>query len=358
MNVDSNPYLSWLCCLHELMSEVEAHSLLEVEQRLAADRDAALPPFTAYPVTLQQPYYDFACDMFVTTVGCWSEAPLRDYARRYVDALVAEEGADEPLLRMIAEAVLAYFCVTAEPLPACEAARGEIPAPWRPEAAALWALLSRDMQRLPTAGEGSAAIPPVGVGTGAPALPRLVPGAADGREGVTTYLSWLVALQSIMGVAALVGSEQAIRRELADPTAAGRAFACCPLTLRQPYLRFGVSLLELAVAPRVTEQTWQRYGQRYIRGAAAGGKTNTALLRMIMTVIGARFVHEHGSGFALELGRLEIPVGYRPRAVRLFRFLSRRDFMLRNIERSLREPPPPRPTAEVLPGPWAGAGKS
>ncbi|RFA25797.1 hypothetical protein CAI21_18240 [Alkalilimnicola ehrlichii] len=144
MSADISPYIAWSCCLYNLLRDAERDGLLSIEGQL--DPKACETTFHRHPLTLEQPYRDFAADLLSLPLGgLLDQEVLELYAERYTQSL-SRQGVefDEGLLRMITTTVVAWTTTDMSPSVACEFGRLEMPYETRPSANELFDLLRKD----------------------------------------------------------------------------------------------------------------------------------------------------------------------------------------------------------------------
>ncbi|MCG5547979.1 hypothetical protein [Halorhodospira halochloris] len=127
-----SPYLAWLQALYCLFQQASRGGPLVFEG--IADESFAPDHLADFPLTLQSPAFDFATHLLELMALGYNVESLENQAETGIQALTADDAdgaTDGALLRMIAEAVLA-FERGLRPVNACQFARQAIPLRYRP----------------------------------------------------------------------------------------------------------------------------------------------------------------------------------------------------------------------------------
>lgn len=132
---EHSPYVAWLGCLNAIGHKIRREGLMaieaDVERPMSEDS-----PFAKFPLTLKQPYLEFACDILRLMLGGMLNQPelIDHYAENAFRANRRGwfwQRADENLLRLIA-VTLRMLSDGHHPNVACEFGRQVIPASKRP----------------------------------------------------------------------------------------------------------------------------------------------------------------------------------------------------------------------------------
>ncbi|MEN3371961.1 hypothetical protein [Dechloromonas sp. ZS-1] len=132
---EHSPYVAWLGCLNAIGHKIRREGLMAIEADVERPMNED-SPFSKFPLTLKQPYLEFACDILRLMLGGMLNQPaLIDlYAENALRANRSGrfwQRADEKLLRLIA-VTLRMLSDEHHPNVACEFGRQVIPALKRP----------------------------------------------------------------------------------------------------------------------------------------------------------------------------------------------------------------------------------
>jgi flagellar motor component MotA len=98
-----NAYIAWCACLYFILNKIRREGLMSIEDDIEnTEKPSSI--FQMFPQTLDEPYLEFATDIFrITASGNLNAEELQVYADTYIAGLLKNnmDSPDESLLRMI-----------------------------------------------------------------------------------------------------------------------------------------------------------------------------------------------------------------------------------------------------------------